>query len=179
MVGAGIFLLGHDAGHGALFNSKKINNAVGFTLHTLLLVPYFAWRSTHHGHHKATASVERDENYVPYTRKDFNLPDAKKARKSDYADVFEETPIFTFGRMLIMQGIGLWLYLTFNVMGAKMYPPGTSHWIPTSPLFKPSQRKYIFYSDIAVISMALFLIALGPRIILKYYLVPYLLMTHW
>jgi hypothetical protein len=34
--------------------------------------------------------------------------------------------------------------------------------------------KYIFYSDIAVISMASFLIALGPRIILKYYLVPYL-----
>jgi hypothetical protein len=69
---------------------------------------------------------------VPYTRKDFNLPDAKKARKSDYADVFEETPIFTFGRMLIMQGMyvfrgfafslvsdvvfvlsGLWLYLTY------------------------------------------------------------------
>ena len=30
-----------------------------------LLVPYWAWRSTHRTHHKASASVERDENYVP------------------------------------------------------------------------------------------------------------------
>jgi hypothetical protein len=39
--------------------------------------------------------------------------------------------------------------------------------------------KYIFYSDIAVISMALFLIALGPRIVLKYYIVPYLVRRYF
>jgi hypothetical protein len=56
---------------------------------------------------KATASMERDENYVPYTRSEYNLPDEKKATKADYAEIFEETPLWTLTRMFIMQG--LWL----------------------------------------------------------------------
>jgi hypothetical protein len=52
--------------------------------------------------------MERDENYVPYLRSEYNLPDEKKATKADYAEIFEETPIFTFARMLIMQG--LWVF---------------------------------------------------------------------
>lgn len=35
LVWAGIFCLGHDAGHGSLFASSKMNNAVGFVLHTV------------------------------------------------------------------------------------------------------------------------------------------------
>jgi hypothetical protein len=54
---------------------------------------------------KATASMERDENYVPYTRSEYNLPEEKKATKFDYAEVFEETPLFTLFRMFIMQGL--------------------------------------------------------------------------
>jgi hypothetical protein len=54
---------------------------------------------------KATASMERDENYVPYTRSDYKLPEAMKAMKADYAEVFEETPLVTLTRMIIMQGL--------------------------------------------------------------------------
>lgn len=35
MAMAGIFCLGHDAGHGSLYNSKLLNNIVGFVLHTV------------------------------------------------------------------------------------------------------------------------------------------------
>lgn len=52
---------------------------------------------------KATSSIERDENYVPYTRSEFNLPLAGEATQRDYAEIFEETPIYTLGRMLVMQ----------------------------------------------------------------------------
>ncbi|KAG5635515.1 hypothetical protein H0H81_010978 [Sphagnurus paluster] len=127
LVWAGIFCLGHDAGHGTLFENSKVNNAVGFILHTWLLIPYYAWRSTHHAHHKATASIERDENYVPYTRSEYNLPDAKRVTKADYAEIFEETPIYTL--------------FPKNTMGSKMYPPGTNHFNPDSPLFKKEQRE--------------------------------------
>ncbi|KAF4582463.1 hypothetical protein EYR38_002588 [Pleurotus pulmonarius] len=149
LVWAGIFCLGHDAGHGTLFNSSILNNVVGFILHTALLIPYFAWRSTHHAHHKATSSIERDENYVPYTRSDYKLPPKEQAHKFDYAEVFEETPIYTLGRMLIMQGFGWWVYLSKNTMGSKMYPPGTNHFDPNSPLFKPAQLMftYLHHSD--------------------------------
>ncbi|EGN92585.1 hypothetical protein SERLA73DRAFT_190949 [Serpula lacrymans var. lacrymans S7.3] len=176
LVWAGVFCLGHDAGHGTLFNSSIVNNVVGFTLHTFLLIPYFAWRSTHHAHHKATGSIERDENYIPYTRSEYNLPEEKKASKADYAEIFEETPIYTLGRVLVMQGLGWWLYLTYNTMGSKMYPPGTSHWSPSSPLFKDKQRNSIIISNIALCCQLFLLSYIGPKIVLKYYLLPYLVM---
>lgn len=56
-------------------------------------------------HQKATASMERDENYVPYTRSQFQLPDEKTATPTDYAEIFEETPIYTATRMFIMQAL--------------------------------------------------------------------------
>ena len=52
---------------------------------------------------KATSSIERDENYVPYDRSDYALPPASKATTFDYAEVFEETPLMTLARMLVMQ----------------------------------------------------------------------------
>ncbi|KAF8067655.1 fatty acid desaturase-domain-containing protein [Lyophyllum atratum] len=179
MVWAGIFCLGHDAGHGTLFESSKVNNTVGFILHTWLLIPYYAWRSTHHAHHKATASMERDENYVPYTRSEYNLPDEKKATKFDYAEVFEETPIVTLVRMLVMQGLGWWLYLAKNTMGSKMYPPGTNHFSPESPLFKKEQRNSIIISNISLAAMSALLMYVGPGLVARYYLAPYILTNHW
>jgi hypothetical protein len=49
--------------------------------------------------------MERDENYVPYTRSECNLPNEETATKADYAEVFEETPLWTLARMFIMQGL--------------------------------------------------------------------------
>ena len=50
--------------------------------------------------------MERDENYVPYTRSSYKLPDEKIATKADYDEIFEEeTPIYTLYRMFIMQGL--------------------------------------------------------------------------
>ncbi|SJL05747.1 related to Delta(12) fatty acid desaturase [Armillaria ostoyae] len=174
LVWAGIFCLGHDAGHGTLYRSTRMNNLVGFVLHTALLIPYYAWHATHHAHHKATSSMERDENYVPYLRSDFGLPSKEKARQFDYNEVFEETPIYTLSRMLIMQGFGWWVYLAKNTMGSKMYSPGTNHFDPDSPLFKPEQRNAIIISDIGLVAMVLLLAYAGPSFFFKYYLIPYL-----
>lgn len=52
---------------------------------------------------KATNSLERDETYMPLTRKDFKLPDAKVAVRMDYAEVLEETPAFTLFKLFIRQ----------------------------------------------------------------------------
>ncbi|TFK67567.1 hypothetical protein BDN72DRAFT_879552 [Pluteus cervinus] len=178
LVWAGLFCLGHDAGHGSLYENKTLNNLIGFTLHTWLLIPYYSWRSTHHAHHKATSSMERDENYVPYLRSDFNLPPQNQATRLDYTEVFEETPIYTLVRMFIMQGLGWWVYLMKNTMGSKMYPPGTNHFDPNSPLFKPDQRNSIIISNVALTFMSVLLFKAGSNFVLWYYLVPYLLTNH-
>ena len=71
-------------------------------------------------------SVERDENYVPRTRTDYGLPRESSATFSDYSDIFEETPIYTLMRMIIMQLLGFQCYLLRNVLGSPMYPSGTN-----------------------------------------------------
>ncbi|KAI0027699.1 delta-12 fatty acid desaturase protein [Vararia minispora EC-137] len=172
-----------QAGHGSLFNSPLANNTVGFLLHSALLIPYFAWRSTHHAHHKATGSMERDENYIPRLRSDMGLPPAKVARKADYAEIFEETPIWTLARVLIMQAFGWWLYLSQNTLGARMYPKGTNHFNPYSKLFKDHERIYIVLSDIGIGTMTIILAWIVRRYgwwtVFKYYGAPYLATNMW
>jgi hypothetical protein len=71
-------------------------------------------------------SIERDENFVPRTRTDYNLPSETSARISDYHEVFEETPIYSLARVLFMQALGWQYYLLTNAMGSPMYPAGTN-----------------------------------------------------
>ncbi len=54
---------------------------------------------------KAVNSIERDENYVPHLRSDYKLPPEQRATTADYAEVFEETPLFTAVRMFVMQAM--------------------------------------------------------------------------
>ena len=52
---------------------------------------------------KSTNNLERDETYIPPTRKDLKLPDGKIAVKMDYTEVLEETPAFTLFKMFVRQ----------------------------------------------------------------------------
>ncbi|KAI0080452.1 hypothetical protein K474DRAFT_1637709 [Panus rudis PR-1116 ss-1] len=180
---AGWWCLGHEAGHGTLSTSKWVNNVIGYCLHTSLLIPYFSWRSTHHAHHKATNSIERDENYVPRTRQDCRLPSESRAQLLDYHEVFEETPIYTLVRMLAMQLLGWQVYLLRNTLGSPSYPPGTNHFSPSSPLFKPYERNGIIASNIGLGFMALILVtysrSAGFANFIKFYFIPYLFANHW
>ncbi|CAA7263772.1 unnamed protein product [Cyclocybe aegerita] len=180
---AGWWCMAHEAGHGSLSPYGWVNHLIGFSLHTSILVPYYAWRSTHHAHHKATMSIERDENFVPRTRSDYGLPAESVAHIADYHEIFEETPIYTLGRMIFMQLLGWQYYLLTNAMGSPMYPPGTNHFQPSSPLFKPHERNGIIASNIGltVMSCVLYLWTkeVGLSNFAKLYFVPYLLANHW
>ncbi|KAJ7773343.1 delta-12 fatty acid desaturase [Mycena metata] len=180
---AGLWTLAHEAGHGTLSNYGFVNHFIGYTTHTFLLVPYYAWRSTHRAHHKKTMSLEDDENYVPRTRSDFGLPSASQAHVADYHDIFEETPIYSLLRLLMMQTIGLQAYLTVNALGSPKYPPGTNHFHPSSALFKPHERKGIVASNIGLILMTLLLVmfasCFGAGALLKLYFIPYMWANHW
>ena len=74
---------------------------------------------------KSTGSMERDENYVPKTRSELGLAPEKLMKRRDYQEIFEEAPIYTILRMLLMQSVGWVVYLTVNSLGSPMYPKGT------------------------------------------------------
>ena len=43
-------------------------------------------------------------------------------------------------------------YHSQNTMGSPMYPPGTNHFNPNSPLFKSEQRTSLYFTDITRLS---------------------------
>ncbi|KAJ7463514.1 fatty acid desaturase-domain-containing protein [Mycena galericulata] len=191
---AGLWCFGHEAGHGTISDHNWLNNTLGYILHTALFTPYFAWRSTHRAHHKAVGSMERDENYVPALRSQLGLPPAADPMDSeerpesakqglDYHEVFEDTPIYTLGMMLVMQLFGLQMYFVANTMGSPSYPPGTNHFSPTSPLFKRNERLGILASDVGLVLMGYLLWIytghVGWATMVKFYFIPYLLSNHW
>ena len=78
LVGTGMWVIGHECGHGGYSSSKRINNSVGWVIHSLLLVPFHSWRITHARHHAATGHLTRDEVFVPKTRKELGYPEIKE-----------------------------------------------------------------------------------------------------
>ncbi|KAF8069220.1 delta-12 fatty acid desaturase [Lyophyllum atratum] len=178
----GWWALAHEAGHGNLSSIAWLNHAIGFALHTSLLVPYYNWRSTHQTHHKATNSIERDVNFVPSTRSDYGLP-SESTHVNTYHDLFEETPLYTLLRLVVMQVIGWQVYLLTDTTGNPKYPPGTNMILPSSPLFKPHERREIIMSNIGVASVAsllwMYYRHFGAGQFIKLYLIPYLLVHHW
>ncbi|KAF9463198.1 fatty acid desaturase-domain-containing protein [Collybia nuda] len=183
MAFAGIWCLGHEAGHDALSPYPWVNAVLGMALHTSILTPFYAWRATHRSHHKATNNLERDETYIPPTRKDFKLPDGKVAVRMDYTDVLEETPAFTLFKLFVRQFFGFQLYLLHNRKGNPKYPPGTSHYIPSSLLFRPEQRRSIIASNAAICTMitilGIFIRETSWSSFSAFYFMPWLFAHNW
>ncbi|SRR5260221_1539728 len=205
LVGGALFCIGHDAGHGTLSGHQIVNHTLGFLTHTFILTPYWSWRHSHHLHRekfillfylsridcgdsfniidKSTGSMERDENYVPKTRSELKLADENTMKKKDYAEIFEETPIFTLLRMVVMQTLGWNLYLTYNTLGSPIYPEGTNHWFPSSPLFRKADRIPVIFTNVLLASwasvLALWTYNTSVATFVKFYLIPYIWTNHW
>lgn len=61
----GLFVIGHDCGHGSFSLYPWVNWCVGNVIHSAILTPYEAWRLSHRSHHANTCHLERDEIFYP------------------------------------------------------------------------------------------------------------------
>ncbi|KDQ54171.1 hypothetical protein JAAARDRAFT_161125 [Jaapia argillacea MUCL 33604] len=177
----GIWVVGHECGHGAFSSNKWVCDAVGFITHSFLWTPYFSWKISHHRHHISHASIERDEVYVPKTRSDLGIP--KAHAEIDYEDYFGDTPIYTLYMLIRQQVLAFPAYLLFNVSGQKKYPKWTNHFDPNSILFNKQQRNLVIISNIGMLAM-IWLVrqtigAFGLASVVKYYGIPWLCVSHW
>jgi len=184
LVFTGIWVIGHECGHGAFSETQWINNTVGFITHTFLWTPYFSWRISHHRHHSNHASMERDEVYVPKRRSDLGIPPERKPPESlDWDELFCDTPIYTLLMLVRQQILAFPAYLLFNVSGQRHYPKYTSHYNPNSVLFTQDQRGLVMISNIGI-GFMIWGVWKSCRIwgltdTFKYYGVPWLLVSHW
>ncbi|KAJ7035913.1 fatty acid desaturase-domain-containing protein [Mycena alexandri] len=183
LVFTGIWVIGHECGHGAFSPHKNINNFIGFVTHSFLWTPYFSWKISHHKHHISHASMERDEVYVPKTRSDLKIPPPETETTFDYEDVFGDTPLFTLFMLVRQQLMAFPAYLLFNSSGQKHYPKWTNHFTPNSILFTKAQRRAVIISNLGLLAMVVAVrkavSVYGAIEVIKYYGVPWLAVTHW
>ncbi|KAK7449305.1 hypothetical protein VKT23_013448 [Stygiomarasmius scandens] len=183
LVFTGIWVIGHECGHGAFSDHGIINDTIGFVTHTFLWTPYFSWKISHHRHHSNHASMERDEVYVPKTREDLGIPNEHHDTGIDYDEYLGDTPIYTLYMLVRQQLLAFPAYLLFNVSGQKNYPKWTNHFDPNSILFTKGQRNVVIISNIGIAFMIWAVqhasLLYGASEVVKYYGIPWLGVTHW
>ncbi|CAL5043012.1 unnamed protein product [Urochloa decumbens] len=161
--------LARVAAHAAL------DDAVGFALHTALLAPYFSWKHSHRRHHANSASLDRDEVFVPRRRSELSAYERRVIVGGGAA-----------GRLahLALQLAVRWpLYLACNAAG-RPYPRFASHFDPSSPIFSGSrERAQVVVSDAGALafSLALFRLASASSFwtVACVYGVPLLVVNDW
>ncbi len=189
IVWTGLWVIAHDCGHSGFSTSSALNDTVGFILHSVLLAPYFSWKSTHRRHHIYANHIEKDLNYVPPQRKEY----AEKIRHSvEFLDeVGQDAPIVLFLRILLQQTIGWNWYILSNIT----CPPSAvikkdmsawrhSHFDPWGALFRSSEVLSIIVSDIGCLATIAVLYQLylyfgSFETVFWLYIVPWTWVNHW
>ncbi|KAF4124739.1 Fatty acid desaturase [Geosmithia morbida] len=183
LVCTGIWILGHEGGHGAFSMYPKLNDAVGFFAHSVLLVPYFSWKFSHHRHHRYTGHMEKDMVFVPRTRTEY----LKSKFRVEY---LEDTPAYQAIKLLFHQTLGWGSYLFINSTAGpdSLQRPSKSlfdlsHFDPTSAVFRRSEGPYILLSDlgIAMTFGALYILSryVGTSTTVLLYAQAYFWVHHW
>jgi omega-6 fatty acid desaturase (delta-12 desaturase) len=90
-----LFVLQHDAGHGALFAARAHNDVFGALACVPLLVPYLEWRKSHAIHHKISSQLDHRIFPDVYTLTRAEYAAAPAVKKLGYR-VFRH-PLVLFG----------------------------------------------------------------------------------
>jgi omega-3 fatty acid desaturase (delta-15 desaturase) len=154
----GVFVLGHDCGHGSFSTHTGFNNFLGTLLHTFLFVPFHPWRLSHRHHHKNTGNFEVDEIFYP-------LPEAQKNLKYSMS--------YLFGL-----GTAWFFYLICGFSGRST----KSHFSTDHPLFKGEEFR-VSTSLISLIVWSLFLgfcgVTFGLQALFSFYVAPLFVFASW
>ena len=167
-----LWILAHEAGHGAFSASKTVNEVVGFVVHSALLVPYHAWRASHATHHMFTNHLDRDTAFVP-TKQPGPLQEAVM-----------ESPLWSFVMFWFTLLVGWPAYFTFNVWGQpNRHLFDKNHFLPSSSLFRPHDAVGVVLSDLGLVAVVGACVAAALRVgwwpVAAYYYIPYLWCNAW
>ncbi|KAH8648132.1 fatty acid desaturase-domain-containing protein [Tricladium varicosporioides] len=186
LVFTGLWVLGHECGHGAFSTSKALNDRIGFALHSTLLTPYFAWRSTHRRHHLYTSHMDKDNNHVPLRRADYLHSFGAQLNQN-----VQDTPLYVLWRLLLQQFLGWPLYLMYGITGGSnstaRKPNGEiaerSHFNPGGAFFFESEFNAVVISDVGIATAVLSLVWIGRTVgfssLFLLYGQPFLWLNQW
>ena len=194
LFGIGLWVMGHECGHQAFSDSRRLNDATGWVIHSFLLVPYFSWKLSHKQHHALHNNLVKDLQFVPKSREDY----ACHYGKANRWEFTEDTPIWTAATLIGQQLLGWPYYLLTHDSGTD-YPAisagergkgkrvgiggGINHFDPKSPLFRENESHLILLSDMGLAITISWLIYFGYIHgwfnVFVWYGIPYLWVNHW
>jgi len=185
----GWWVLAHECGHCGFSPNRTLNDAVGWVLHSLMLVPYFSWQYSHGKHHSKTNHLIDGETHVPETMESVQKVGFELLHRWFGDDCFAIFELFTH---LV---VGWPVYLFLNVTGGRrlkgqelekplpMKLGIVDHFRPSSPLFPESWQIRIALSTLGVVLTLLGIAAatraFGWSALLVHYWMPYLWVNFW
>lgn len=185
----GWWVLAHECGHGGFSNNRTLNDAVGWVLHSALLVPYFSWQYSHGKHHSKTNHLLDGESHVPELRETVRKVGFELAH-----DVFGEDA-FAVWELFSHLVVGWPMYLFCNVTGGRRLRGQmvekpvpiklglVDHFRPGSPLFPESWQIRICLSTFGVLITLGALVAasrtFGGLAVFVHYAMPYMWVNFW
>mmetsp|Transcript_20880 Transcript_20880/g.83217 ORF Transcript_20880/g.83217 Transcript_20880/m.83217 type:complete len:410 (+) Transcript_20880:98-1327(+) len=180
----GWWVLAHECGHGGFSQYTWLNDAVGWVLHSALLVPYFSWQYSHAKHHAKTNHLMDGESHNPNSKTDVH-----EAGYVTLASVIGEEAFAGF-QLITHLLLGWPLYLLTNATGGRRLYNGDAigsktldHFRPSSALFPPSWKRRVAISAVgiflAVAAIAAASWRFGPTAVFLWYGAPYLWTNCW
>jgi fatty acid desaturase len=177
----GLWVVAHECGHGAFSPDRRLQDAIGFVLHSALLVPYFSWQRSHAVHHRATNQLDLGETHVPKRAESAAGASALRLRRRVGPDAFA---VMTILRTLLL---GWPAYLLAGVSGSPRRGR-TNHFWPVAPfrseLFPKRLHSRVRLSALGVVTAIGALVAWGIAAgsiapVLTLYVGPYLVTNAW
>jgi omega-6 fatty acid desaturase (delta-12 desaturase) len=183
-VAGGCWVIAHECGHRAFHPNPRVEAAVGFVLHSLLLVPYFTWQHSHAVHHANCNHMEGGETHVP--------PRAESPTGQMVSGMSRRLGPQLFGVTSLISHLLLgWpLYLLFGVAGGENYGAPTSHFTTAAPfrngkrdLFPNACKRLMRHSNLGLLAMLGSLVVaaihFSPARVLCVYGLPDLVINAW
>ncbi len=177
----GVWVIAHECGHDAFCDNRRLQNTIGFVLHSALLVPYFSWQRSHAIHHAKTNHVIDGETHVPKQVETEAGERALNTRRRVGTAVHATAGIVA--RLLF----GWPVYLLTGATGGPQRGV-TNHFWPLAPfsraLFPARWARKVIASAVGVLTvvaaLAAWAVAAGSIMpVLALYVAPYLVCNAW
>ena len=188
----GLWVMGHECGHGAFSSNQKLNDVVGFIIHQALLVPYFAWQYSHAKHHRRTNNIVDGESHVPCTKEEIGV--GKNGEREGFEPWLNELigeEAFAIFQLWTHLGVGWPVYLLGFASTGRLGNNGKrledgevmDHFRPSSKMFPKKLGNKILLSTVTTIATLGLLYKLsmdyGFLPVYLWYLCPYFWTNSW
>jgi omega-6 fatty acid desaturase (delta-12 desaturase) len=182
----GLWVLAHECGHGAFSDNRRLQNGVGYVLHSALLVPYFSWQRSHAVHHAHTNHISDGETHVPMVVQGDGVTEHAGGEKDLASSRAMGKGQYGALQLLLHLVFGWPAYLLAGKTGGPKYGVSNHFW-PTAPFSKalwPAQwAKKVWRSDwgigFTLACLGLWAAKAGIASVMAMYVAPLVVVNAW